>query len=71
MGAMQTEKRSFIRCDEDLGEGLPFKVSFMLWRVWFGRIPIGEVLIKRRIVESCESCCCVANVARNICSSVH
>lgn len=34
-------------------KGLSFKVSFMLWRMWFGRIPIGEVLVKRKIADFC------------------
>ncbi|KAK4706513.1 hypothetical protein R3W88_033930 [Solanum pinnatisectum] len=33
-------------------KGLPFKVSFLLWRLWFKRIPIGEVLIRRGITDS-------------------
>ncbi|KAK6789639.1 hypothetical protein RDI58_013439 [Solanum bulbocastanum] len=33
-------------------KGIPFKVSFLLWRVWLQRIPIGEVLVKNKITDS-------------------
>lgn len=39
-------------------KGLPFKISFLMWRIWFKRIPIGEVLVRCRIVDSIECCCC-------------
>ncbi|KAH0670783.1 hypothetical protein KY289_025276 [Solanum tuberosum] len=29
-------------------KGMPFKVSFLVWRFWIKRIPIGEVLIWKR-----------------------
>lgn len=39
-------------------KGLPFKVSFFMWRLWFRRIHIGEVLIRRNIVERVDCSCC-------------
>lgn len=43
-------------------KGIPFKVSFLFWRIWFRRIPIGEVLIRRGITDSMEFYCCNAHV---------
>ncbi|XP_015160507.1 uncharacterized protein [Solanum tuberosum] len=42
-------------------KGLPFKISFFMWRLWFRRIPIWEVLIRRRIVDHVDCCCCNNN----------
>ena len=36
---------------------LHFKVSSFLGRMWFRRIPIREVLIRRGISDSMECCC--------------
>lgn len=30
---------------------LPFKVSFLMWRNWFKRIPIGKVLVRSMITD--------------------
>ncbi|KAK4716606.1 hypothetical protein R3W88_014944 [Solanum pinnatisectum] len=43
-------------------KGIPLKVSFMMWRVWMQRIPIGEVLVKFRITDSVICYCCDQNV---------
>ncbi|XP_015162561.1 uncharacterized protein [Solanum tuberosum] len=40
---------------------LPFKFSFLMWRIWFQRIPIGEVLVKSRIANHIECYCCDTN----------
>lgn len=37
---------------------LPFKIAFLMWRVCKRRIPIGEVLIQMRVVETMTCCCC-------------
>ncbi|XP_059283713.1 uncharacterized protein LOC132037237 [Lycium ferocissimum] len=39
-------------------KGLPYKISMFLWRVWFWKLPINEVLQKMRIniVSRCWSC---------------
>ncbi|XP_049414633.1 uncharacterized protein LOC125877356 [Solanum stenotomum] len=42
-------------------KGLPFKISFLLWRLWHMRIPIGEVLVRMRIVNSVKCCSCNNN----------
>ncbi|KAK4718156.1 hypothetical protein R3W88_016494 [Solanum pinnatisectum] len=39
-------------------KGVPFKVSFFLWRVLKKRLPIGEELIKMRVVDNVRCCCC-------------
>ncbi|KAH0761423.1 hypothetical protein KY290_017496 [Solanum tuberosum] len=36
------EKKENIMCIWE--KGIPFRISFLLWRIWFQRIPIGEVL---------------------------
>ncbi|WMV24324.1 hypothetical protein MTR67_017709 [Solanum verrucosum] len=46
-------------------KGIPFKVSFLLWRVWLQRIPIGEVLVKNRITDSMIYCCCDDNASES------
>lgn len=42
-------------------KGLPFKISFLIWRLWHIRIPIGEVLVRMRIVNSVKCCICNTN----------
>ncbi|KAG5595337.1 hypothetical protein H5410_036569 [Solanum commersonii] len=37
--------------DGKFKKGLPFKISFFMWRLWFRRTHIREVLIRRRIVD--------------------
>lgn len=39
---------------------ISFKVSFLMWRIWFKRIPIGEVLVSR-ITDYIDYCCCDNN----------
>ncbi|KAG5610445.1 hypothetical protein H5410_021726 [Solanum commersonii] len=34
------------------------KSIFFIWRLWFRRIPIGEVLIRRNIVKRVDCSCC-------------
>ena len=40
-----------------LENNIHFKVSFLLWRMWFRRIPIWEGLIRRGITDSMECFC--------------
>ncbi|XP_055803989.1 uncharacterized protein LOC129873024 [Solanum dulcamara] len=42
-------------------KGIPFKVSFLVWRIWPQRIPIGEVRIRNRIIDSTLCGCCENN----------
>lgn len=37
---------------------LPFKVSFLLWRLCLVRIPIGKILVRMRIFDNVKCCCC-------------
>lgn len=33
-------------------------ISFLLWRIWLQRIPIGQVLVRNIICDSVVCCCC-------------
>ncbi|KAH0729179.1 hypothetical protein KY289_000367 [Solanum tuberosum] len=37
----------------------------MMWRIWFKRIPIGEVLVRNRITDQMECCCCENNISES------
>lgn len=39
-------------------KGMPFKVSFLIWRIWFQRIPIGEISIRFKIADAFDCVCC-------------
>lgn len=39
-------------------KGIPFKVSFFLWRLLRQRLPIGEILIRIKVVEEAQCYCC-------------
>ncbi|KAK4713452.1 hypothetical protein R3W88_019359 [Solanum pinnatisectum] len=43
-------------------KGLLFKISFLIWRIWFKMIPIGKVLVRSRITDHLECCCCDNNI---------
>lgn len=43
-------------------KGIPFKISFIMWRLWHMRIPIGEVLVRMKITNEVECCCCDTRV---------
>lgn len=38
--------------------GLPFKVSFFVWRIFEKRIPIGEFWVGISVVDIVLCCCC-------------
>lgn len=40
---------------------MPFKVSFMIWRMWKKIIPIGKVLVKIRMCDELLCKCCAEN----------
>ncbi|KAH0682576.1 hypothetical protein KY290_021148 [Solanum tuberosum] len=48
-----------------LEKGLPFKVSFFVWRLWFRRIPIREVIFRRNIVKRVDCSCCNNSAREN------
>ncbi|KAH0776352.1 hypothetical protein KY290_007763 [Solanum tuberosum] len=39
-------------------KGIPSRVSFLLWRMWFQRIPIGEILVRFNIIDAFNCVCC-------------
>ncbi|KAH0682740.1 hypothetical protein KY289_020492 [Solanum tuberosum] len=45
-------------------KGITFRVSFLLWRMWFKRIPIGEVLDRCKIVDPVVCVCCSNSMAK-------
>lgn len=38
-------------------KGIPFKLSFFLWRLWKKRLPTGEIFINNRICDNVIFCC--------------
>lgn len=39
-------------------KGIPLRVSFLIWKIWFQRVPIREVLFRNRIVADLVECWC-------------
>ncbi|XP_060210718.1 uncharacterized protein LOC132637681 [Lycium barbarum] len=57
---LRNRKQISTVCDKLWIKGLPYKISFFLWRVWYWNLPIDEVLMRMRI-SIVSRCWCSQN----------
>lgn len=47
-------------------KGIPFKISFLVWRIWFGKIPVASLLHRWNLDYSSGCRCCATAVEETI-----
>ncbi|KAM3235236.1 hypothetical protein P3L10_015272 [Capsicum annuum] len=55
---VRNKKQSLLIYERSWMKGVPFKISFFIWRLWQKRLPVGEVLLISGISNQTLCSCC-------------
>ncbi|WMV37581.1 hypothetical protein MTR67_030966 [Solanum verrucosum] len=63
---LRDKDEACLNCKHSWITGIPFKVSFLTWRIWQHRLPIGEVLVRNKMCDGVECECCADGAQETI-----